>query len=72
MNSPYQQLTTFRYGTLVSSKFDGVAWLETDQVISGMGLPGQSTDSGGVTTQYTYDDLGRRAGTLPPAAGTCQ
>lgn len=58
---------TSEYGSLATSQFAGVPWLEIDSDIGATGVTTESRVPSGFSTQYSYDELGRRVSVSPTA-----
>ena len=62
----YRILHTYSAGSLATTKYDGMTYFSTNNVINAAtGLVKTSTDTAGLTTDYTYDQLGRITSATP-------
>jgi YD repeat-containing protein len=67
--SKYEIVNTWQYGSLKTSKHNGMSYFDVDNDINlNTGLVSVSRDRAGISTTYTYDALGRLL-TYTPQAG---
>jgi RHS repeat-associated protein len=67
-SSTYTRTLSFASGTLKTAQWSGIGWsaVNNSQVDSSTGLVSMSTDPAGLSTNFTYDALGRPLATTPP------